>query len=168
MACARGRGRACVQSNHTAPRPFIVGVAGRREEASEGVVAGGCTVGERCTVVFHSHYRNVLPSALVAPRNKSSVTVTMDGAQGGYGCSRGELGCYCGAPESSTALPHGVRINPRAIDVTRSVHNNRNLFFLSFYHCSYLKFFLPRRDRTPGNHDNDSVVQNLRQSHGVN
>jgi hypothetical protein len=32
---------------------------------------------QRRTVVFHSHYRNVLPCALVAPRNKSSVTVTM-------------------------------------------------------------------------------------------
>lgn len=33
--------------------------------------------GQRRTVVFHSHYRNVLPCALVAPRNKSSVTVTI-------------------------------------------------------------------------------------------
>lgn len=48
----------------------------------------GCTErGERWqrrTVVFHSHYRNVLPCALVAPRNKSSVTVTVvvGGARG--------------------------------------------------------------------------------------
>lgn len=37
---------------------------------------GGRAGWQRRTVVFHSHYRNVLPCALVAPRNKSSVTVT--------------------------------------------------------------------------------------------
>lgn len=44
---------------------------------AEGLHEGGGSGWQRRTVVFHSHYRNVLPCALVAPRNKSSVTVTM-------------------------------------------------------------------------------------------
>ena len=104
-------------------------------ESGRGTVAGqrrnsdargleGCTVEERCTVVFHSHYRNVLPCALVAPRNKSSVTVTMVGAQGGNGrCAGGGRGLLW------RSTPPAVRISPRA---TRSVRNSRNLFFLSF------------------------------------
>jgi len=43
---------------------------------------------QRRTVVFHSHYRNVLPCALVAPRNKSSVTVTMGKGIGGVARER--------------------------------------------------------------------------------
>lgn len=76
---------------------------------------------ERCTVVFHSHYRNVLPCALVAPRNKSSVTVTMGGAQGGYRCWRGVPGVIV-APSSPPS-------NPRA---NAMLCNSRNLFFLPF------------------------------------
>ena len=77
-------------------RPFIGGVwpwnrSGATAKQWRGV-RGLCTVEERCTVVFHSHYRNVLPCALVAPRNKSSVTVTMDGVQRGNGRSTGGRG----------------------------------------------------------------------------
>lgn len=98
-------------------------VAGQRRNSDGGLE--GCTVEERwCTVVFHSHYRNVLPCALVAPRNKSSVTVTMVGVQGGNGrCAGGGRGLLW-----RSTLP-AVRISPRA---TRSVRNSRNLFFLSF------------------------------------
>lgn len=77
---------------------------------------------ERCTVVFHSHYRNVLPCALVAPRNKSSVTVTTGGAQGGYRCWRGVPGGYRGAVLPSVQ-PSGKR---------GMLCNSRNLFFLPF------------------------------------
>jgi len=54
------------------------GWAGKLRRSERVVCEAGEERGwQRRTVVFHSHYRNVLPCALVAPRNKSSVTVTM-------------------------------------------------------------------------------------------
>lgn len=70
----RMRARTC----ESKPRSFIAKPVGGQAAAAK---RKGCTERggrQRSTVVFHSHYRNVLPCALVAPRNKSSVTVTMD------------------------------------------------------------------------------------------
>lgn len=87
------------------PGPFI-GESATGWASRKGVCWGwkGSVGEERCTVVFHSHYRNVLPCALVAPRNKSSVTVTMGGAQGGYRCWRGVPGVIV-APSSPPSNP---------------------------------------------------------------
>lgn len=74
------------------PRSSHWGVCNRVGEPKRGVLERSW-----CTVVFHSHYRNVLPCALVAPRNKSSVTVSMGGAQGGYRCWRGVQGVIVAA-----------------------------------------------------------------------
>lgn len=91
------------------PRSFHWGVCNRVGEPKRVCWGWKGSVGEeRCTVVFHSHYRNVLPCALVAPRNKSSVTVTMGGAQGGYRCWRGVPGGYRGAVLPSVQ-PSGKR-----------------------------------------------------------
>lgn len=105
------------------PGPFI-GESATGWASRKGVCWGwkGSVGEERCTVVFHSHYRNVLPCALVAPRNKSSVTVTMGGAQGGYRCWRGVPGGYRGAVLPSVQ-PSGKR---------GMLCNSRNLFFLPF------------------------------------
>lgn len=88
------------------PRSFHWGVCNRVGEPKRGVLGKGLVGEERCTVVFHSHYRNVLPCALVAPRNKSSVTVTMGGAQGGYRRWRGVPGVI--------VAPYTPSSNPRA------------------------------------------------------
>lgn len=102
------------------PRSFHWGVCNRVGEPKRGVLERSW-----CTVVFHSHYRNVLPCALVAPRNKSSVTVSMGGAQGGYRCWRGVQGVIVAA--------HTPRPTPRAnLCDAVCARNSRNLFFLSF------------------------------------
>lgn len=107
------------------PRSFHWGVCNRVGEPKRGVLGKGLVGEERCTVVFHSHYRNVLPCALVAPRNKSSVTVTMGGAQGGYRRWRGVPGGYRGAVHPF--------VQPSGKPVRRGMPcNSRNLFFLPF------------------------------------
>jgi len=80
--------RARNSRTYTRPGPFIGESAGEERgwPGSCGVAEGlRGRKGERRTVVFHSHYRNVLPCALVAPRNKSLVTVTAVVLGGGAG-----------------------------------------------------------------------------------
>jgi len=65
------------------------GWGGQLQQSGRVVREAGVGRGwQRRTVVFHSHYRNVLPCALVAPRNKSSVTVTMGKGIGGVARER--------------------------------------------------------------------------------
>lgn len=108
-ACTRAHVHASCTCTRTrlvskSPGPFIGGSLQPGGRTEKGCAGGGR--GEVHTVVFHSHYRNVLPCALVAPRNKSSVTVTMGGAQGGYRCRRGAPGVI--------VAPYTPPSNPRA------------------------------------------------------
>lgn len=128
-ACTRAHVHASCTCTRTrlvskSPGPFIGGSLQPGGRTEKGCAGGGR--GEVHTVVFHSHYRNVLPCAFVAPRNKSSVTVTMGGAQGGYRCRRGAPGGYRGAVHPS--------VQPSGKPVRRGIWlcNSRNLFFLPF------------------------------------
>lgn len=118
------RVRARVHASYRSPPVLSLGSLQPGGRIEKGCAGGGR--GEVHTVVFHSHYRNVLPCALVAPRNKSSVTVTMGGAQGGYRCRRGAPGGYRGAVHPS--------VQPSGKPVRRGIWlcNSRNLFFLPF------------------------------------